>query len=286
MRFSFVYLLVSSALLVLSGFAHAQQGDPKVCFEQKDKACLKEAFATIFDKPTPEKIDAIYLLGLLYLEEENYEDAKSQFEMGMMFGDTRRSQDKYIELVKSGNIEIEPSDCLAIKSEECLVNVAEDDPDKAPVAYYHLARLLSESDAERAAESTIKAAELGHRTAACLLAYGYGHEKASGPSSMAGFVPQLPKDYKKARAWGETCGHGPYVGYIEKHFKKYEGSPDHKAYAKFGGYGMFQSGLATPEYAASLAAELCHLGSKKKPANESCTIVSVDSYLSKCARRF
>jgi len=199
MNFKTIFLLLGCTLLLQAGFVQSNQGDPNSCYESKDKECLEAIYKDIVTNPAPEKSDAIYLLGLLYLEEENYEAAKDQFEMGIMFGDQERNAEKYTELVKSGHVELRSSDCFAIGTEQCFLDVAEKNPEKAGVAYYHLSSMLSKTDATRAAEYTIKAAELGHKTSACLLAFGYGHYKANGPSAMAGFVPELPKDYEKAR---------------------------------------------------------------------------------------
>ena len=142
-----------------------------------------------------------YTVCLINLDEKQYEEAKDKFSMALMFGDTTRSTIKYKELIESGNVEVKAIDCMIMQSEDCLFEVIENKPDRAHVAYYHLAGLLSKTDPERAAEYTIKAAELGHGTSECLLAYGYAHEKASGPSTMAGFVPELPIDY-------ESLGYG------------------------------------------------------------------------------
>ena len=277
MKFKSIIFFLGSALLLQAGFVQSAQNDPNACYESKDKECLEAMYKDIVDNPAPEKSDAIYLLGLLYLDEENYEAAKKQFEIGSIFGDKERSTEKLVELIESGKVEITTTDCLAIGTEECFLNVAKNSPKDAGAAYYLLAGMLYESDAERSAEYTIKAAELGHRTAECLLAYGYGHENASGPSLAAGFVPELPKDYEKARFWGTECGFGPYVGYDEKHFKKYEAANNHRAYAKSSNkYGIFITDLATPEIAASIAGMLCDIGSKRQPDDEECLIVSVD----------
>jgi len=40
--------------------------------------------------------------GLLYLQDEECEAAKSQFEAGMVFGDATRNDEKFLELLKSG----------------------------------------------------------------------------------------------------------------------------------------------------------------------------------------
>jgi len=228
-----------------------------------------------------------YTVCLINLDEKQYEEAKDKFSMALMFGDTTRSTIKYKELIESGNVEVKAIDCMIMQSEDCLFEVIENKPDRAHVAYYHLAGLLSKTDPERAAEYTIKAAELGHGTSECLLAYGYAHEKASGPSTMAGFVPELPIDYAKSRLWGEKCGHGPFRGYSEKHFTKYKSAKNHSAYAKFGrSHKTYEQGAATPEIAARLATELCKLGVKRKfnekkikqkdLDNNKCLIVSVD----------
>ena len=276
MKFKSMFFL-ASFLLVQASWVQSAANDPNACYESKDKECLEAIYKDIVDNPGPEKSDAMYLLGLLYLDEENYEAAKKQFELGAAFGDKERSAEKLIELIKSGNVEITTTDCLAIGTEQCFLDVAEKNPQDAGAAYYLLASMLYESDAKRSADYTIKAAELGHRTATCLLAFGYGHDDASGPSLTAGFLPQLPKDYERARFWGTECGIGPYAGYDEKHFEKYERAQNHSAYAKFGDkYGIFHAGAATPEIAAGIANLLCSIGSKRGDDDEECLIVSVD----------
>lgn len=281
------FALLMCALFALPGYSNAQASNPDDCFSLKDVACLEAIYKDILDNETPQKLDAIYLHGVLQLNDEKYEEAKDLFTMALMFGDTTRSAEKYAELVKSGNVEVEPYDCLAIASEECLFAVIESKPEKAHIAYYHLAGLVSKTEPERTGEYTLKAAEMGHGTSECLLAYGYAHEKASGPSTMAGFVPELPLDYEKSRSWGEKCGHGPFRGYNEKHFTKYKSAKSHSAYAKFGSkHRIYAQGAATPEIAASLATEFCRQGVEKKfkdkkikqkdMDNNQCLIVSVD----------
>ena len=277
MKIKSILFLLSSAFLVQAGFVQSNQDDPNACYESKDKECLEAMYKDIVTNPAPEKSDAIYLLGLLYLEEENYEAAKDQFEMGIMFGDQERNAEKFSELVKSGHVEIRAFDCFAIGTEQCFLDVAEKNPEKAGVAYYHLSSMLSKTDATRATEYTIKAAELGHVTSACLLAFGYGHYKASGPSVTAGFVPELPKDYEKARLWGEECGSGPFPGYSKKHFTKYEAAKGHKAYAIFGTkYRIYEQGAATPEIASVMASKLCEFRTKDRSEDEECLIVNID----------
>ena len=275
MQFKTIFYLAFT-FLMFPGSALAEQ-DPQACFEQKDKACLEAIFKDIVDEPTQEKKDAIYFLGLLHLEDESFEEAKRTFEMGTMFGDNPRSTDKFMELIKSGNVEVEPTDCLAIGTESCFLNVAENNPQEADSAYYLLARMLAESDPKRAAEFTLKAAELGHTTASCLLSFGYAHEKATGASVTARFVPQLEKNFEKSRQWSEKCGNGPFAGFSEKYFNKYLGATNHKAYAKFGSrYQVYTEGAATPEIAAVVAGALCQGGTKKLEQNHECLIVNVD----------
>ncbi len=157
------------------------------------------------------------------------------------------------------------------------MNVAENDPEQADVAYYLLARTIAESDPERAAEYTIKAANLGHGTSECLLSFGYAHERATGVSSMARFVPQLPKDFEKSRHWSNKCSNGPFAGYREQHFKKYEAAKNHKAYAKSANkHRTYLSQFASPEIAASVVGELCKLGAQIKEIEDECVIVSID----------
>ena len=124
MKIKSILFLLSSAFLVQAGFVQSNQDDPNACYESKDKECLEAMYKDIVTNPAPEKSDAIYLLGLLYLEEENYEAAKDQFEMGIMFGDQERNAEKFSELVKSGHVEIRAFDCFAIGTE--------------PVSYTHL----------------------------------------------------------------------------------------------------------------------------------------------------
>jgi len=271
------FLFLTALLFLLSDAVRAQSDETKACYEAKDKECLEAIYKDIVDNPAPEKLDAMYFLGLLYLDEKNYEAAKTQFELGATFGDNDRSSKKLAELIASGNVEVTTTDCMIIGSEECFLNVAANNPEEADKAYYLLSAILNESDAERSAEFAIKAAELGHRTAECLLGFGYGHEKASGPSVTVGFVPQLPKDYEQARYWRTKCGIGPFHGYDEKHFAKYKKGKSHNAYAVMGKkYYVFSTDAATPEIAASIAGALCHLGSKRKADDEECLIVSVD----------
>lgn len=287
MPYQLKHVFLISMLFVLPGFVSAQSNNPDECYKNKDPACLESIYRDIFDKQTPDKVDAIYLHAMLSLEDKRYEDAKDQLTMAIMFGDTPRSEEKYKELITSGNVEIEAFDCLAINSEECLFKLIESKPEKADVAYYHLAGMLSKTDPKRAAEYTLKAAKLGHGTSECLLAFGYAHEKGSGPSAMAGFIPELPKDYAKARLWGEKCGHGAFPGFNEKHFEKYKGAKKHSAYAKFGRKHLtYTQGAATPEIAASVASALCERGveiklkenkiKQKDFENNKCLIVSVD----------
>jgi len=279
-----IFATILIGLIPCCGQPQAESRTPQTCFEQKDKACLEDIYRDIMQNPTPEKSEAMYLHGQLFLEEEDYEAAKKQFEMGLMMGEDKRSGKALREILTSGNVEIDTFDCLTIGTEECFLEVAERRPEKAGAAYYLLAGHLAKTNPEKAAEYTIKAAELGHKTAGCLLAIGYAHEKASGPESMAGFVPELPKDYEKSRQWGEMCGRGPFPGYTEKHFRKYEGVKNHKAYAILGNqFRIFSQGAATPQHAASVAAELCKIGSKKKAkknnkklSDKECVVINVD----------
>ena len=264
-------------LILTSSYAHAQFDAVNACYEQKDKACLKEFTGAILEGATPEVNEAAYLLGQLYLEEGDYEQAKDTFEIAVAFGGSEKNFNELKKLLNSGKIDLETTDCMFLKSEQCLLDVAEKKPEKAGVAYYLLAGMLSKDDPERTTELTLKAANLGHTTAACLLAASYANEKVKGPSVTAGYSPELPVDYEQSRYWSKKCGNGPFNGYSEKHFKRYQSANGHRAYAKFGTrYRTFSSGVATPELAVSLAGALCKSGTKDKEEDEQCLVVNVD----------
>lgn len=264
--------------VVIMGRTYASTPEVNRCYEQKDKDCLESIFKDIVSNPSQEKHDAMYYLGEIYLEENNYEAAKKQFTIAAMFGDGQRSKDKLIEIIKSGNVQLEPLDCFRIATEECFHNVAKTKPDKADVAYYFLGQFLEGSDPKRAIDFTIKAAELGHKTSACLVASAYGKEKFRLYEASDSIKAALPKDYAKARAWGEKCGAGAFGGYSKKHFKKYADAKDHKAYAKSGSKHLtYSQGAATPEIAIYLAGALCQSRAKRKKSKEPCLVVNVDN---------
>jgi len=262
---------------LFSNHAYGQFDEVNACYEKKDKECLQEIFKPIIDGPTPEINEAVYLLGRLYLEEGNYEEAKEAFEIGVAFGASEKTLAELVELLKSGKVDIDTTDCMFIGTEQCYLDVAKNKPEKAGAAYYLLAKQLSNENPERSAEYTFKAANLGHRTSACLLAAAYAKEKVKGASSMAGYAPALPLDYEQSRYWSKKCGNGPFAGYSEKHFKRYQAADGHRAYAKFGSrYRTFSSGAATPELAKSLAGAICKSGTKDKKEDEECLVVNVD----------
>ncbi len=271
----------SPAILLLFVAAVRAESDPltvEACYQQQDKACLEAIYQDIVTNKSPEKLDAMYYLGLIYLEEGDDKAAKRQFDMAEMFGDGQRSTDKQVEIILRGNIEAEPRDCFKLPAaEQCLLDIANSTSEKADVAYFFLAGALFETEPERAGGYAIKAAEMGHSTAQCLLAAGYAHEPVEGVSVTAGYVPFLPKDYEKSRYWGEKCGSGPFQGYSKKHFKKYQAAEGHKAYVRFGPkYRNFEQGAATAEIAVKLAGELCRLGTQDRKENLACQIVNVD----------
>lgn len=263
--------------VLFSNQAYAQFDAVNACYEAKDKECLKDYVGAVLIGATPEINQGVYLLGQLYLEEGNYEEAKETFEIGVAFGSSDKSGEELLKLLKSGKVEIDTTDCVYIGTEQCFLDVAENKPEKAGAAYYLLAQQLSGKDPERTAEYTLKAANLGHTTAACLLAAGYAKEKVRGISSTAGFIPELPLDFEQSRYWSKKCGNGPFAGYSEKHFKKYQAANGHRAYAKFGSrYRTFSSGAATPEMAIHLAGEFCKRGTENKKEDEECLLVNVD----------
>ena len=267
-------LCLLTAVFLYSGLAHSEDS-AEACFNAKDKSCLESMYRDILDNPTQEKKDAIHYLGLLYLEEEDYEAAKDQFEIGTMFGDKERNAIKLEEIIGSGKIELHPVDCLASRDEECFLNVAKNNPEKAGPAYYLLTGVISATDPDRATQYTLKAAELGHVTAACQLGSGYAHEPLKGPSVLSGFVPSLPVDFEKSRQWYEVCGNGPFPGYSEEYFQKYLGDKDNKAFVKSNNVRFYQSGAATPELAAQIAYGICINHPKNKSENN-CLVVSIN----------
>jgi len=272
------FILVTTFLLLPLGFTKAQ--NPVACYEQKNKKCLEGIFKDIVTNPAPDKLDAIYYLGLLYEEQGDFEEARTHFEAGVVYGDGTRSREKVAELLKSGKVKLDTTDCLSLETgvEKCLLNVAESIPKKAPAAFYLIGQHLAESDPERGIEYTIKAAEAGHRTSECLLASGFAQETAYGPASgIVGFKAHLAKDFEKSRYWGAKCVSGPFAGFRKKHFEKYKQARGHKAYAKSGHkHHTFAEDAATPELAAMLAGTLCELGVELKKLDNDCLVVNVD----------
>lgn len=265
-----------TALLISATVSQAET--PQICFEQKDKACLEELYSDIVTNPTPQNGEAAYLLGQLEMEDQNYEEAKTHFEIGAMFGSHAKSAEALKDLLASGKIALDPVDCLSAPTPDtCLLTIAEGQTDKSPSAYYLLAGLLADSAPDKAATYTILSAEGGHLTSACLLAAGYAETKPDGPSVTAGFVPAVGLDYEQARRWGEECGFGPFPGYNASYFDKYLAAEQHSAYAIFKDKGsIFDAGSATPEIAASIASALCDKYSQRAPEDEPCKILSVD----------
>lgn len=160
-----ILLAAVFALSPLNVVTAAGADTPQSCFESKDKACLETIYKDITTNPDPSKTEAMYLHGRLFLDEEDFEAAKNQFEMAEMFGDGERSKAATEEIIRSGKVKLTSRDCFIVDTEQCFLDVAESNPKKAPVAYYHLGGYLRKSDPEKAKAYTIKAAEMGHETA-------------------------------------------------------------------------------------------------------------------------
>ena len=205
MKLNSIYIFLSCALLAFAGLSHSDSGDPQTCFEKRDKVCLDLISKELGTDPSPEQFDAIYLLGLLHLEDKEYEEAKQRFKLGAGFGDKARNVEKLDELYKSGNVEVRLDDCHATRTEECYLGVANKRPKQAKRAYYSLAAKFKDTDPERSETYLIKAAELGHKPSTCLLEISYTEFKPDERKPLVAFILDIKKDPVKAKYWGEKC---------------------------------------------------------------------------------
>jgi len=120
LKLNFSHLVGILLLILSSSYAHAQFDAVNACYEQKDKTCLEEYVGAILEGATPEVNEAAYLLGQLYLEEEDYEQAKETFEIGAAFGASDKNFNALKDLLNSGKGDIDTTDCMLLNSEQCL----------------------------------------------------------------------------------------------------------------------------------------------------------------------
>ena len=160
-----ILLAAVFALSPINGVTAAGADTPQSCFENKDKACLEAIYKDITTHPDPSKTEAMYLHGRLFLDEEDFEAAKNQFEMAEMFGDGERSKEAKEGLIRSGKIKLDVLDCFVIDSVQCFLDIAQKNPKDAPATYYLLSGYVKKTDPKLATSYMIKAAEMGHETA-------------------------------------------------------------------------------------------------------------------------
>lgn len=259
-----VFLLSSSPFQAPMAASEAA----KSCFEAKDKQCLEQLRPKIsFDGPeaTSSDYDAVYYLGLLFLENGNAEEAKRQLMMATAFGKGHeKSKAKLLELYENEAVQFDASECLAIESQDCLVKLANDKND-AP-AQFLLGSQIIESDPENAARYLKNAADQGHKTAPCVLAEGSQNGTLKTDQSY-----HEAMEYLRHNCFGFT----PFKKFDRKHFEKYESLPSHKAYAHSkSGISHSQHGFVKPSVAAKAALARCEQRNKQKDLP--CQIINVD----------
>jgi len=218
MKLSLLHILLTSVLLSIAALAHSDTGDSKSCFEKKDKVCLEKISKALHNDSNSAEFDGVYFLGLLHLEDKEYEAAKQQFKLGAAFGDKERNVEKMMELFNSVNVNFTLDDCNIIRmgitidmglyspsAEECYLDVAEKKPKKAKTAYYSIAAMFKDANPEHSEEYLIKAAELKHKPSACLLEVAYTEFKADERKPLVAFILDIKKDQVKAEYWGKKC---------------------------------------------------------------------------------
>lgn len=257
-------LYLTSALWHIPSFASSAA---QTCFKAKDKPCLEQLQTTPIDdsKDNPDAYDAMYYLGLLYLNEGNSAEAKRQFMMAVAFGKGHhKSKTKLIELHKNNAVQFDAAECMSIESRECLTALANDKNDAA--AQFLLGSLIIEDDPQNAAHYLSKAAKQGHKTALCVLAESTQNGRLKTSQNYHDAVEYLERN---------CLGFSPYKKIDRKHFKKYATQPKHKAYAySESGSAYSKYGFVSPEAAAKSALISCEQHNKQDDLP--CNIINLD----------
>ena len=191
-----VSVLAVSALALSAGTLSAQQRSAEICYAEEDTECLREIAADFRDNPTPEKVNANYLMGLLQRDGGNLTRAKNTFMIG---SNVEEGYDSYnaMHALYESNPEVftEPLDCLYIENEACFMKIIETgDKVYARNAKSYFAYMLIDSDPPRAADLYEQAFAEGEINAACPLRDLYA-EGASGVSP----------DEDKSAKYDESC---------------------------------------------------------------------------------
>jgi len=265
-----ISLCVVFSIFLFTSPLYAEERTAQDCYEQNDQACLKSLFSDIFDEnPSPDSINAIYLLGLLKLDKEkDLVAAKDTFMMAVMFGDGhKKSQNKMRDLYKTDPDMFETTDCVAIESQECLLNISENGTGNEPRnAQYLMGTMLFKDDPEQGLEYFNKAAASGHTTAACILQDLYSSDEDG-----------VDMDYNLSVEWGFKCPSKPFKNFSDKFYKRYQAESGHKAYAHSdSGAAFYSRDKTTADAAARVALELCmshNTNQEKYP----CRVINVNS---------
>lgn len=263
---------VGTASLFTASGVRAEVRSPEACYKAKDLACLKELQPRLTmdgADPPPGAYNASYYAALHLLEEvgtpQAIAEAKSQLEVAVTFGNGhQQALAKLQELYTTGAAEFSASECLMIKSEACMIDLADKKND--PPAQYLLGSKLLNEDKVQGVAYLQRAADQGHKTAACILAKG----KFEG-------VLATKMNYSEAtNTLIHNCfGESPYKNLDKKHVAKFNKQELHKAYAfSESGTSHFKYNFLNAEVAAWATLATCNKRNKQK--DQPCQIVNID----------
>jgi hypothetical protein len=239
------------------------------CYDDKDQTCLEALFADIVTNPSPEKNQAIYLLGLLQKDTGDFDGALDSFMMSVAFGGNVDGQQALHDLfANEPTVFDEASECSVIENEACFIRIIkEEQGDDVRNAQYLLGSMLLSSEPDRGVALLESANAAGHGTAACVLQEFY----LGGPTGGE-------LDYDKSVSIGFDCPFShPFPRLNESHFAKYEGQDGHKAYAlSEDGFASYSEGASNSDVAARLAKEYCEASPKRAADAPECNVINVD----------
>ena len=271
--------LISSVVFVSSLSAEEKVVQTKTadaCYKEKDEVCLERMFSDIIKKRTEEKEKALYLLGLLRVEDgKNLVSAKELFSMLLVFGGDvykEASIKQLKKLYEGSKVEFDTLECAAIESEACFNRIINGtNPHKAMNARYVLGKAIYKTDPRRSYKLLRSAADAGHLSARCELAAFYADDEVKDG---------IPMDYHQSVTYRLGCMgpvKPPFKRFNKKHFAKYDSKKAHKAYAhRATGYATFVQDRTSAEIAARTALELCKVLSKDRDGGSECKVINVN----------